>query len=209
MKASSRTTLGIVLFIPLAAVLLVTFACLPGPVGDPEQSKVDEQLVGAWRAEPTDPGDKSLIVALLRPWDAHTYLLQYIAVETKEGKESHEMMPMKAWLTKIGDATFLTAQPMDDLRYAVGDDGQKPYWVVMRLDKTPTGMNIRMVDPGSEFIKGLTKREDLEAAIKAHLNDKIYSSGDATAFKKLGKEDKGFLEALLGKFKSSPDVHLP
>ena len=199
MKPISRSILGVALFIPLAALLLATFACLPVPVGDPEQAKIDDALVGGWRRMPTDAADKGMSVVLLRPWDTHTYLLQYVDVETKEDKESRQMVPMKAWLTTIGGATFLCAQPMDDLRYIIGDDGQKPYWVVIRLDKTAAGIDIRMVQPDSTFVKGLTKREEVEAAIKAHVNDDALY-GNTTSFKKLTKDDVALLETLMAKF---------
>jgi hypothetical protein len=197
MPARFRTFLGIALFVPLAAILLATFACLPAPVGDPETSKIDDALTGIYRG-----GDaQSTILVLIRPWDSHTYLLEYVAVEKKDDKETHGILHFKAWLTKFGDQTFLTAQPMDDLSYAVGDTGEKPYWAVFRLDKTPTGLVASMVKPDSDFVKDLTTRQQLEDAIKAHALDKgLYS--EPLTFKKLDKEDKAFIEEILGKINS-------
>ncbi len=201
MKAQYRSMLGVALFVPLAAMLLATFACLPVPVGDPEQSKMDAALAGIYRGTPTDPADKTNTLALLRPWDAKTYLLEYVTVETKDGKEVRQMQHFKAWLTTIAEKTFLTAAPMDDLKFALGDDDKKPFWVVLRLDKVAAGLEVRMVNPDSEYLKGLTKREEFEAAIKAHVSDQpLY--GDALTFKKLGKEDQPLIDEVLSKFNS-------
>ena len=104
MTPATRTRLGIGLFVPLAAALLATFACLPAPVGDPDQSAVDESLSGAWLATPKDAGPRERIVVLLRPWDKHTYFVQYIAAETRDGKETRQMLHFKGW--RSGAATF-------------------------------------------------------------------------------------------------------
>ena len=199
MKSSTRTLLGIGLFIPLAAALLATFACLPAPVGEPGKSSIDPGLTGIYRVVPTDPADKTVGMAFLRPWDDHAYLLEYANAGPKDGKESRQMQHFKAWLTTIADKTFLTAEPLDDLRYALGDDGSKPFWIVLRLDKVANGLEVRMITPDSEFIKGLTKREELEAAIKAHVSDQALY-GDTLNFKKLGKADQGQIDELLSKF---------
>ncbi len=76
MKSANRTWLAVLLAIPLAVVLLATFACLP-PVGDPEKSKVDDSLNGAWLAVNRDATPNETVMALLRPWDGKTYFMQY------------------------------------------------------------------------------------------------------------------------------------
>ena len=199
MKPTHRTLLALALFLPLAAILLATFACLPAPVGDPEKSKVDESLAGIYKGMPADPTDKSTALAILKPWDAKTYLLQYMVVETKDNKETHELQHFKAWLTIIEGKTFLTAQPLDDPAALIGDTPDKPFWIVLRLDKVPTGLEVRMVNPDSEFMKNLTKQPEIEAAIKAHVSDNALY-GDVLTFKKLAKADQPQIEEILGKF---------
>jgi hypothetical protein len=199
MKTNPRTLLAIALFVPLAAILLATFACLPVPIGDPEKSKVDETLSGVYQGKPTEPGDKTLSLAILRPWDAKTYLLQYFVVDASDNKDKRQFQSFKCWLTTIEGKTFLTAQPMGDLQFALGDKGDKPVWVVFRLDIVPSGLVASMVNPDSEFLKDLAKPEDFAAAIKAHVSDKgLY--GDAVTFKKLGKDDQALIDDVLGKF---------
>jgi len=202
MKASTRTWLSIALFVPLAVILLGTFACLPVPIGDPAKSKIDPALTGVYRAVPANPADKVTELAILRPWDERTYLLEYLQSGIKDGKEVRQIQHFRAWITIIADKTFITAEPADDLRFAFGDDGSKPYWVVLRVDQVPGGLEVRMVKPDSEYLKNATKREDFEAAIKAHVSDvPLYT--DTLSFKKLGKEDQAQVDEVLSKFDTS------
>ena len=199
MKPSTRTWLSVALFVPLAAILLATFACLPAPVGDPEKSKVDPALTGIYRATPSDPADKTSELAFLRPWDGNTYYLQYVTTGTRDGKDVRQMQHFKAWLTTFAGKTFLTAEPLDDLQYAIPEEGHKPVWVVLRLDKVEGGLEVRLVTPDSEFIKGLTTREQLEKAIADHVTEQALY-GNTIVFKKLGKNDQAVIDEALSKF---------
>lgn len=202
MTPRSRTLLGIALFLPLAAVLLATFACLPAPVGDPDASRLDDTLTGAWQGVPKSPDNKDVGLALLQPWDARTYLVRYFAIEQKDGKEDRNMALFKGWLTTLGNATFLTAQPMDGLQFGPAGEGPvKRYWVVMRIDRNAAAgtLEMRMVSPESEVLKGKETREAIEAAIKANPDDKsLYA--ESLTFKKLPKDEQLKLEDTLNKF---------
>jgi hypothetical protein len=204
MKPTRRTLLAIALSLPLAVILFTAFACLPAPVGDPEKSKVDESLSGIYQAVPKEAGDKKeTTIAILRPWDAKTYLLNYMVVGKDESnKDQHEMQLYKAWLTTIEGKLFITGQPVDDVNFALGADNsekQPRYWVVLRIDKVPTGLEARMVSPDSAIMKELKTQAEIEAAIKAHVNDKELC-GDPITFKKLGKEDKDLIDSVLKQF---------
>jgi len=212
MKSRNRTVLGILLFVPLAAVILATFACLPAPVGDAEKSKVDPGLVGAYRLVPPDPASKDEVMALLRPWDQHTYFLQYMGNNKSDPSSKPELMQFKAWLTTFGGGTFLTCQPMDDLGFATGNSSQSEYWVVLRLDKVADGLQARMVDADSPLLKDVIEKSKddpkalsaaIEGVIAAHANEDALFTKDPLHFKKLGKDDSGFIVGTAG------DFHLP
>jgi hypothetical protein len=190
MTSSQRTFWGIAAFVPLAIILLVTFACLPVPVGEPEKSKVDPALTGMYKAKTDSPDDTQ--VAVLRPWDDKTYLVTYLQNRKNNGKVEQQITLFKGWLTTIAEKTFMTLQPMNEPR---ADAPQKPEWVVLRFDQSPTGLDVRMVNADSEFLKGLTTREEFEAAIKAHVSD-VALYGDPMEFKKLGKEDQALIDDL-------------
>jgi hypothetical protein len=202
MKPTQRTLLAIALSLPLAVLLLAVFACLPAPVGDPEKSKVDESLSGIYQGDPVNPNSKETPFAVLRPWDAKTYLLHYMVAGKDGDKDKQEKRLFKAWLTTIEGKTFLTCQPMDDAGFALGAENaekQTRYWVVLRVDKIPTGLEARMVKPDSAIMKELKTQPEIEAAIKAHVGDNdLY--GDPMTFKKLGKEDGDLIDSMLKQF---------
>jgi hypothetical protein len=206
MKSAHRTCLSIALFTPLACLLLITFACLPAPVGDPEKSKIDENLAGIYQQVPQDPASKDVNLAILKPWDSRTYMLNYMVLGKQNDKETHELKHFKVWLTTIEGKTFLTAQPMDDLQFALGKDEQaaEPFWAVLRIDKVPSGLELRMLNRNSEFLKNLTKQAEIEAAIKAHVSDNdLYA--EPVTFKKLDKSDRALIADVLSKFDTSID----
>jgi hypothetical protein len=195
---SPRTLLSLVLFIPLAAILLTTFACLPVPIGDPEKSKVDPALVGIYQFQASDPADKNSTIAILKPWDDKTYILDYLTIETRNEKEDCQYQQFKCWLTTLAGKTFITCQLMDNRQFGIGDQDKKPVWPVLRIDKAPSGLELRMVNADSEFLKGRTTQEEFEASIKAHVSDNDLYGNPAT-FKKLGPEAAAFIEATLAK----------
>ncbi|HUO08120.1 MAG TPA: hypothetical protein VM008_07470 [Phycisphaerae bacterium] len=181
-----RTLLGVILFVPLAALLLVMFACLPAPVGDPATSKVDPALAGAWTA--TDDEGKGLLV-LVRPWDTHTYYVEYMWQSKKEGKEDNGVIHLKAWLTTLGGSTFMTFEPLDRLDYVSKDEGSKAWWLVMRLDVQPDAIKVRPINQDSPLVKDLDTREKLEQAIaKNASNDELY--GKELTFQKIAASGK-------------------
>jgi hypothetical protein len=203
MKPAHRTLLAIALSLPLAVILLATFACLPAPVGDPEKSRVDESLTGIYQGVAKDADSKDVALAILRPWDAKTYFLNYMVYGKEEKKDQHAMRLFKAWLTTIEGKTFLTCQPVDDTEFALGKDAseKQSYWVVLRVDKVAAGLDVRMVTPDSAFVKGLKTQAEIEAAIKAHVSDnELY--GDPLTFKKLGKDDKDLIDSVLKQYDS-------
>jgi hypothetical protein len=184
--SGNRTVLGVVLFVPIAALLLTMFACLPAPVGDPENSKVDPILTGAWQG--TDP-DGGAELVLVRPWDSHTYFVQYMVQSKKDGKEENRLSHYKAWLTSLGGSTFMTFEPLEHFDYIAKDDNDKAWWLVARIQPTAGTIAFRPISPDSPLVKDLDTREKLEAAITANVGkDELY--GKEMKFDKLGKDGK-------------------
>ncbi|MGN6369697.1 MAG: hypothetical protein ACTHN5_15670 [Phycisphaerae bacterium] len=181
-----RTVLGIVLFVPLAALLLLMFACLPAPVGDPASSKVDSALSGAWKA--TDPDGKT-VLALVRPWDEHTYYVEYMAQSKKDGKEENGVLHFKAWLTPLGGATFITLEPLDRLDYVSKDEDDKAWWMTAKIDLKPGTLSFRPINPDSSLVKELDTRQKLEEVIKNNVDrEDLYSP--EMQFQKLASDGK-------------------
>src|SRR4051812_24335316 len=107
-------------------VMLGIIGCLEVPLGDPETSKADDQYVGLWLNNGT-PNDESELISVMA-YDSRTYIIsQMHFVKTDAGYQSHGQLISKAWLTKIGDTTFITAEPKDPK--SLVEAGDKSYFV--------------------------------------------------------------------------------
>jgi hypothetical protein len=195
MTNRQRTILGVVLFVPVAAVLATMFACLPAPVGDPEKSSMDEKLSGVWLANAEKDQEKPIIV--LRPWDEHTYYLVFL--NGKKGEAADKAMHFKAWLTKLGNATFLTAESVDSLEFAFppgpGEESGTQ-WIVGRVEQKGDTVTFRMVNEKSWIVKDLKTREKLEAAMAAQVDNKdLYN--EAQTFQRVTKDKLGTVKDVL------------
>lgn len=93
----------------LAIVAMVgLLGCLPFGLGDPEQSKVDQKLVGLWLS--TDPKEDQLLWTVSQ-YDAKTYLVtQYSFKRTDNTITAGERASSKAWTTDIAGKSFITLQ---------------------------------------------------------------------------------------------------
>jgi len=127
MKATTRSFTGAALMLAIIPVIVGLLACLPVPVGDPERSRIDPELNGIWAltSEGSDDG-----YYLFRPWDKRTWLV--LGVED-DGGEVKPAAVYKAWLKKLGGATFMTWEMAGGMR----DDGSflPEYWIVFRMEK--------------------------------------------------------------------------
>ena len=192
-----RTLLAIGLFIPLAAILLATFACLPAPVGDPEQAKLDDTLTGAWQLVPSD-ASKDVGVVLVRPMDSHTYFAQYIYLEVKDDKsEKATVLNYRAWLTTLGGATFITCESLDDSKFIDPASDTRYYWVA-KLDRKGDTVTTLPVNPDLPIVKEAKTREQMEAVVKANLDRKEFYSSNIV-FKKLDKGQLTLVKELRAK----------
>jgi len=142
--SSRKWLLPLLLSLPLAAIVLFLGACLPVGLGDPEASKVDARLAGAWAA-----ADGNVVVVLL-PFDGRAYLMRSVEVERTE--EGVKLKPgegcFKAWLTAVEGRTFLTAQPLY-LREAVEAGAKPPGHFVAALTLSEDGARVEASAPRS------------------------------------------------------------
>jgi hypothetical protein len=181
-----------VTFAAMALTLGILFGCLPAPVGDPEKSKVDDKMVGAWRYTDAATGDTT--IALLRAWDARTYHLT--TINQKAADKTTEKRHYKGWLTKIGEATFFTMESLDNANFAFPDPQKKSFWIVGRVTLKDDVITFRPVAEDSWILKDLATREKLEAAITAQLdNNGLYKREQD--FKRIKKEEAAAVEEAL------------
>ena len=201
MKFFSRHSFAIaaLLLLPLLAILLTTLACVPLPVGDPEKSVVDKDLVGAWELIKADSPQEKVLVTL-QPLNAKTYFVQYFAHTTKAGKISVQVLNFQGWLTTIAGKTFICLDFLGDER-ALNIEGnaveEKPVFVVAAYTKEKDKVQFQMLSTGDDINKkgfvgglfdGVKTREEFEARIGKNIDNKELLD-EAITFRKLGKDD--------------------
>ena len=188
MKARTRSLSG-----ALTAILIIPFvigllACIPVPIGDPEKSRVDDEITGIWYVREGEDA----YVNLFEPYDKRTWLVTKIELEIEfdewcdepgnEPEGYDEIMAAlrdlgedclgkgdqasyKAWTKTLGDTTFMTWEMKGGLDE---DHGFHPLlWLGYKIEKAgPDEFTLRMINGGhdvfSEFEenKGYKKMDD-------------------------------------------------
>ncbi|MGA9572418.1 MAG: hypothetical protein WBS20_00580 [Lysobacterales bacterium] len=213
-----RSGAGLLLTLVLLPLLLGVLACLPVPVGDPEKSRIDPSLSGAWSFVNSDGGHMLMV---LDPYDKRTWLLTLIGLtalpvgETDAAAVSPKlpfnaanadrfkvegMGVYKCWLTKIGGETFMTWESRTLSEISPGENSGE--WWVFRVRKS--GDDIFYLDGFDYAIDGLDKvetRRDAEKIIRRHVDDPtFFSVEDSPRLQRLSAGDFKALAKLLKDF---------
>ena len=90
---------GLLIIAACFLALIIATGCLPFPLGDPSQSKIDSKLAGFWL---NDAADDRVLIAIY-PYDEHTYLVQDQRLHKDDSKWAPQGPPAiyKAWLTEV------------------------------------------------------------------------------------------------------------
>jgi len=198
-------------------LLLVLTACLPVPVGDPEKSRIDPALSGAWRVAGAD--DEQMLM-VLDPYDKRTWLVTLVGLDdagdNRAGQVSAPQAPFnavnaqrfrvaslgvyKCWLTRIGGETFMTWESKT-LSETLPDMVPEQWWV-FRVRKS--GDDTFYLDSFDYSIDGLDKvttSRDAEKIIRRHVDDPgFFKEKDAPRLERLPADDVAALPRLLEDF---------
>jgi hypothetical protein len=180
---------------PMVLVILGLCACVKHPVGDPEQSQVDPKYSGIWLTKDAEDSESLLI---MRPYDARTYFASILSYR----QEANQIKPTmrwncKAWLTSIGNATFLTLEPLSCAHFA--GLGDKPPYLVGKVSLVDGALHLKLVNGDREPAKSASNSRELEAAIEKHMDTDALYVDETNVFKKF--DDKSQLEAILQAFR--------
>ena len=178
----------VVVAMGLVAVLVAT-GCLPFPLGDPTQSKVDSKLLGFWLNDASE--DRDLIA--LYPFDEHTYVMQDQKLHHEDGKWSPQGPPsiFKAWLVQVNGHRFLSLEPL--FQKVVPQEHN--IYPAMLLETAGEVLKTRLVNADFEPLKNVkTAAEELAIVTKEVENPKLFDESQST-FRKLDAErDKDTIE---------------
>jgi len=198
-------------------------ACLPVPVGDPEKSRIDPDLSGAWRVAGTD--DEQMLI-VLDPYDKRTWLVTLIGLgaadagaaaddnghaqaaapqapfsaASAEGFRVANLGVYKCWLTRIGGETFITweSKTLPETLPAMVPD----QWWVFRVRKS--GDDTFYLDGFDYSIDGLDEagtRKEAEKIIRRHVHDPgFFRVEHAPRLDRLPASDAAALPRLLEDF---------
>lgn len=156
MTPKTRSFSGAALMLVIIPIFAGLLACMPVPVGNPERSRIDPNLSGAWLLADGD----DLIMYQFLPWDKRSWLIvgaELVAGDAFEGELPEIETPAdyavalkdlpigedgitsrstelyKAWLAKIGGERFMTWEMVG----ASTKDGRTPpdYYLVFKVEK--------------------------------------------------------------------------
>ena len=196
LSPAQRSVIGILLFVPLAAIILMTLACLPAPIGEPEKATLDKDLIGAWEPVAKPEADAKTVV-LVRGLDAHTYLIQYLSSEKKNDKEKQFQLNYRGWLTTLGGETFLCLEALDDEEFLGAKEKSVYYWAA-KITKDKDKVTALPLAEGGP-LKDLKTRAEIEEAVAKNIKNKeMY--GEEMTYRKMGQEDLEAVRAMRKRF---------
>ena len=156
MTPKIRSFSGAALMLVIIPIIAGLLACMPVPIGDPERSRVDPGLNGAWVLL----SDSGLEVCQFLPWDKRSWLMMGTGIEAgdefegelpeietpedygaalenlsigKDGITARSVAIYKVWLAKIGGERFMTWEALGP----ADKDGRTPpeIWFVFKVTK--------------------------------------------------------------------------
>lgn len=190
MTSTHRTLAGAAVTLLAVPLMLGIMACLPVPVGDPEDSRIDPELNGVWAGYVPDG---YAYIQLLEPFDKRTWLVTWYWIDIVDDDEAEEpviddvegllehlasveiakvnVAVYKAWRVRLGKHWFVTWESKGIYE---GSDGFEPdYWLIWRIERdSPDRMNLHLINPDFEGFDGVDKtRSDFERVITKHSDD--------------------------------------
>lgn len=195
MKSTTRSATGAFLMPAIIPGILGLLACMPVPIGDPERSRIDPEISGAWLF----PSDDEPAFYAFEPYDKRTWLLTIIPIERGEesdlddyqlskrvdldrlienesvgndGVTTTRVSLYKAWRTKLGGEWFMTLEPKADFE---NEHFLPEVWFVFHIGRPDKNeLVLRMVD-GDLFKDVEETRRAFERVIKKNArNDELY-----------------------------------
>lgn len=185
MTSRTRSIVGALMMLAILPILAGLLACMPVPIGDPERSRIDQDMNGVWVM---DDGSGDIALYAFQPYDKRTWLVTGAGFEAGpdfEGEEPDldtvddflkalETLPIgddgftsdvtvvyKAWLAKIGGVRFMTWQQVGGF----DDEGSftPKYWFVFKVGKiSKDRLELHMVNVEHDGFDHIVKPRDYE-----------------------------------------------
>lgn len=172
---------------------VIVAGCLPYPLGDPAQSKIDPRLAGHWFY---DDQERPMIVTVF-PFDAHAYVVETRDYRKDAGKlELQGRTLFKGWLTDIQGKTFLTLDPL--AQHLESNQNEKKAYPVLRIEEAGEQLTTRRVNEDFEPMKQVKSTKEEAALIAKEIDNSALYAGPPTTFRRLDPQrDKEIFDTQL------------
>jgi len=218
MKSTTRSVSSAVLMLAIIPGIVGLLACMPVPIGNPERSRIDPEISGAWLF----PSDEEPAFYAFEPYDKRTWLLTIVPIEQgeeadlahyqlskqvdidrlienesvgKDGPTATSVSLYKAWRTRLGGEWFMTLEPKADFG---NEHFLSEVWFVFRIGRpNEDELVLRMV--GGDLFKGVEEtRRAFERIIRKNArNEKLYDK-ETMRLVRLKPEQADFFGDLVG-----------
>ncbi|MGB5335894.1 MAG: hypothetical protein WBN07_09750 [Woeseiaceae bacterium] len=219
MKPRTRSISGALLMLVIIPAIVGLLACMPVPIGDPERSRIDPALSGAWAG--SDDED-SAGIWVFEPYDKRTWLLLSLGFTVTEDEAatgdydlpsdaglkqfiaSHSVADdivtpqnkiglYKVWRTRLGGEWFMTWEPKGVFE---GDDFTPEVWFAFRI-RQPDANTIELTMLGDKLFKDVEEtRRAFERVVKKNARNPELYTDETVRLIRLGSEHFGFVEDL-------------
>jgi hypothetical protein len=184
-RVKNRLALLLVLCLSLTLFSACDFAT---GVGDPATAKVDRELEGYWFEE--SGSNVHVLVAKARK-DGKTYDFEWLFCEgtlAEPTKVALSPLVGQAWLTEIEGARFVTAK-FERLPEIFAAKLKEAPYMVLKLQRADETLTLTKLNAKTEAFAQAKTPDDMELAIKRHLDD-------TTAYDGMSKLNRSTAEAV-------------
>jgi len=171
-------------FTVVCLVLLGFIGCISIPLGDPEKSKVDDKLLGAWMSAPGSDGKQTMFT--VQPWDSRTCMVS----EFEFSKDSGNIKPSgrldwKMWIVDVKGTPFASME-MKNAQLATGP--QTEVYASAKLVRDGDKLTLSVVKDDVVKNANIATSQQLYDLIAANLNSADFY-GDSLTLTKV-KDDQ-------------------
>lgn len=218
MKPRTRSLSGALLMLVTIPAIVGLLACMPVPIGDPERSRIDPGLNGAWAWLDDEDAAKFFV---FEPYDKRTWLLTGVGFKERDDAaedydlsthagltgfiESHpvgdggvtteKITLYKVWRTKLGGEWFLTWEPKGIFE---DEDFAPEAWFVFRIQQPDTN-TIELTMIGDKLFKDVEEnRRAYERVIKKNAGNPDLYDDETVQLVRMDGQHFDFVGALAG-----------
>jgi hypothetical protein len=176
-------------------VIVGFIGCISIPLGDPEKSKVDDKLLGAWVTKPGDDGKQTLFTVV--QYDARTCLVsQFEFAREGDAIKPSGRFDWKMWLVDVKGTTFASME-MKNPQLALEPTGD--VYTSARIKRDGDSITLQTVKDDLVKNANISTPQQLEDFIGSNLNSPDLF-GEALTLNKVKEDQKEMIGKVIDAF---------